>query len=270
MSSTDILYDKSASQGMLTKVWGPHLWIALHTITFGYPIEPNEEQKKNYKAYFQSLGYVLPCKFCRDSYQEYIKTSPTEITDEVFKNRANLTKWLYDLHERVNKKLGITYGVTFDDIVKKYESYRAKCDPKQEGCVMPLDLKANAFKLDKLKDCPIINLELAMLFKDYANKRGVFEYKELESCSKYKNTRDSKEWKERNIKCNELIQHMRENGLPSLEKEGEYKDLPTIHELKLMARLCSNLKSEELIKIASRFQLGGNINIKYKFKTLSF
>ena len=42
-------------------IWGPHLWKALHMISIGYPIEPNEEQKQNYRRFFETFYQVIPC-----------------------------------------------------------------------------------------------------------------------------------------------------------------------------------------------------------------
>ena len=39
---------------------------------------------------------------------------------------------------------------------------------------------------------------------------------------------------------------MRINGISSVEKEGVYKNLPTIEELKLIKLLCSDICCEEL------------------------
>ena len=36
----------NSKEGMLTSVWGPSLWHYLHTMSFNYPINPTEVQKK--------------------------------------------------------------------------------------------------------------------------------------------------------------------------------------------------------------------------------
>ena len=36
------------------KIWGPPGWLFLHTITFNYPTNPTEEDKKYYKNFFYS------------------------------------------------------------------------------------------------------------------------------------------------------------------------------------------------------------------------
>jgi hypothetical protein len=253
--------DKNASNGILTKIFGPPLWEALHCITFGYPLEPTDEQKREYKSHFTTLQYVLPCIFCRRSYAEYISTEPTKLTDEVMTNRETLTKWLYLLHERVNSKLGVRYGVTFEQVKDKYESYRAKCDPTKHGCSMPLDLKAQAFIKANKKDYNIIDYDIAVCFTDYAAKRGIKLDKLKYYEEKSKNIR-SFEWETRNKECGDIVSFMRIKGIGAVEQDGEFKDLPTVEELLLISRLCSTMCREDLFTIISK--LGHKLDRYYK------
>ena len=65
--------DYNSSDGMLTTIWGPGMWHFLHTMSFNYPVKPNDEQKTHYKNYIFSLQKVLPCKYCRDNYANNLK-----------------------------------------------------------------------------------------------------------------------------------------------------------------------------------------------------
>ena len=105
--------------GLLPLIWGPHLWKILHCMTFAYPINPTREDKENYKNFFIYLQYTIPCKSCGKSYGEFIKNGPLELTEEVLKNRETLTRWMYDLHNAINKKLGTNYCVSFEENKKK-------------------------------------------------------------------------------------------------------------------------------------------------------
>ena len=132
--------------GMMTKVWGPPGWFFLHAVTFGYPDEINPEnvdRVRHYANFFNSLGHVLPCKYCRNSYNEYISELPVE---NFLQSRKDLTSWLYLIHNKVNDKLGIPECVTFEEVENKYEQYRAKCkqttdkersDRLIKGCTVP-------------------------------------------------------------------------------------------------------------------------------------
>ena len=42
------------------KIWGPHYWFVLHTITLTYPINPNETIKKKYYDLIQNLPLFIP------------------------------------------------------------------------------------------------------------------------------------------------------------------------------------------------------------------
>ena len=248
------LINNHANNGLITKIWGPHLWKSLHYISFGYPIDPTDDDKKNYKNFFTSLSYVLPCKYCRDSYQYFINSEPTEINDNIFTNRDTLTEWLYHLHERVNQKLGVNYNVSYQEVQEKYESCRV-------NCLMSLELKAKSYQNDAKKDCPIISLKFAKAIKEYAILRKV-DFDKIEYYNKLKNNKKSTEWNNRNMKCNEIIFNMKCHGVSSIESEGKYEGLPTIEELKLISMLCSNLSKYELINITHK--LNNPVHFKYK------
>ena len=239
------------NNGLITKIWGEPAWIANHAITFGYPLDPSDEQKKKYRNYFTSLGDVLPCRYCRESYQVIISTGDTALTDEALKNRESLTKWFYRVHEKVNQKLEIDYGLTYEDIVDKYESFRARCGkPKvgEKGCIVPLDYKAMSFKKLYYRDCPIIPIEFVEPFIKQAKARGMPEYyflfiklaKLLNN--DYTQLKKQSSWTERNNLCYNIIKHMRTNNIPSLESDG----IPSTYELILLLFLSSNLNKTEL------------------------
>ena len=85
-------------------IWGPHGWKFLHMVAIGYPNEPSEDQKKRYKSFFESIQYILPCPICSNNYKKHLKELP--LTDEVLKNRQNLSHWTIDVHNIVNKEKG--------------------------------------------------------------------------------------------------------------------------------------------------------------------
>ena len=143
--------------GLMTKIWGPAMWESLFCIAFGYPVNPTQQHKDDYKEFFKLLGSVLPCCLCRNSYAEYITSSQFVLSDEVMTNRQTLTKWLWNIKELVNKKLGKTYEETYEDIYNKYESYRGKN-------IMTPELKAIAFKNSRIRFAPVISYNIALCF----------------------------------------------------------------------------------------------------------
>ena len=116
-----------SKNGMQTRVWGPAGWIFLHSIAQNYPQEPTIEQKEHYRSFFRLVGTVLPCRYCRESYQQFINEPDTRLDDNVMRDRTTFTKWLYDIHNKVNKKLDVQEQISFKEVTDKYESFRSKC-----------------------------------------------------------------------------------------------------------------------------------------------
>ena len=65
--------------------WGPHGWKFIHFLALAYPNEPTDEQKKNYKTFFEALQPVLPCSLCANNYKRHI-TTELPITESVLKD----------------------------------------------------------------------------------------------------------------------------------------------------------------------------------------
>lgn len=135
--------DYNSNDGMLTYVWGPSLWHSLHIMSFNYPVNPSDKEKEEYMVYFKSLGNVLPCRYCRDNYKKILKTMP--LKKSVFKNRESLSRWVFNLHELVNKNLGKKSKLTYEKVRARYENFRSRCldsktikKGKEKGCTEPL------------------------------------------------------------------------------------------------------------------------------------
>jgi hypothetical protein len=114
-----------SKDGMLTSVWGPSLWHVLHCMSFNYPIKPTALQKKKYREFVENLEYVLPCGYCRKNLKNNMKSVP--LTSKVLQNRNNFSRWMYKLHEQINKMLGKKSGLSYCDIRERYEHFRSRC-----------------------------------------------------------------------------------------------------------------------------------------------
>ena len=78
--------------------------IEFKNLSFNYPNKPTQEDKKNYKDWVQKLKYILPCKYCRINLIKNFKELPLRHCD--MKNRETFSKYIYNLHELINKMLG--------------------------------------------------------------------------------------------------------------------------------------------------------------------
>jgi hypothetical protein len=234
-------------------------------MTFNYPHNPTDKEKEHYKIYFETLANTLPCEECRESYSKFIKNGVTILDSNALKNRSTLTKWLYYIHEAVNKKLNVNYGVSYDDIVKKYEAFEADCavpiknksikETEAGQCMAPKSKKAESYKADNIKDCPIIPIKMARHFIKYAQMRGV-DSTEFIFIKQIKNNckQDHKLWTERNKQCTEIFKDMRINDKLSIETSGKWEGLPTIDELKLILRFSTNLDKDKLVEIIKKLE----------------
>jgi hypothetical protein len=145
----------NAGDGMLTSVWGPPMWHYLHTMSFNYPVNPTPENKKQYRDFIMNLQYVLPCKYCRINLANNFKKKPLQMCHMA--NRETFSRYIYELHELVNKMLKKKSHLTYCDVRERYEHFRSRCteekpkvfifkkaatlknkNKKEKGCTEPL------------------------------------------------------------------------------------------------------------------------------------
>jgi len=117
--------DYYSGDGMLTSVWGPPMWHFLHTMSFNYPVNPSQEDKKHYKDFMNNLQYVLPCKYCRINLTNNFKKKPLQMCDMA--NRETFSRYVYELHELVNKMLKKNSHLSYCDVRERYEHFRSRC-----------------------------------------------------------------------------------------------------------------------------------------------
>lgn len=73
--------------GYDTRFWGPSAWQLFHLIAF---------RSEHPDDVLNDMKDILPCKFCRESTTQFVKEHPL---------RGDPGKWLYEIHNMVNKKL---------------------------------------------------------------------------------------------------------------------------------------------------------------------
>jgi len=134
------------NNGFSSNIFGPPLWLFLHIISFNYPIHPTQTDKNNYRNFILNLQNVLPCKTCRENLTKNFKQLPLTMND--MENRDTFSRYVYNLHNVINKMLHKNVNISYDDVKKQYEQYRAKCDVKNKtiknkhvGCIVPLNSK---------------------------------------------------------------------------------------------------------------------------------
>jgi hypothetical protein len=168
--------DYNSGDGMLTSVWGPSMWHYLHVISFNYPMNPTKLQKNKYKQFLLNLQYTLPCKYCRINLKNNFKKFP--LKEEIFENRDTFSRYIYNLHELINKMLGKKSNLSYCDIRDRYEQFRSRCvienpkifkykenfnkTKKEKGCVTPLYGKKSKCVINIVpqeKKCKTFNID---------------------------------------------------------------------------------------------------------------
>jgi FAD-linked sulfhydryl oxidase len=103
------------------KVWGPHYWFFLHTISITYPHHPNAVTKKKYYDLIQNLHVFLPVEKIATEFSKLLEQYPvTPYLD----NRESFVRWTWFVHNKINEKLEKP-KISMEDFYKRYyENYK--------------------------------------------------------------------------------------------------------------------------------------------------
>ena len=110
---------------MNTFVWGPPTWKLLHSMSFADPGALRGAVGEVVR-FMDSLGEVLPCRYCRDSYAVFVKDMPS-VRSAI--QEGTLARWMYELHARVNTKLG-AQTPPWERVVKRHAFRRVQWCPQ--------------------------------------------------------------------------------------------------------------------------------------------
>lgn len=176
--------DFKSADGMLTSVWGPSMWHVLHTISFNYPVRPTLKEQKKYYNFVLSLKNILPCRYCRENLKNNLKMSKFGM--DKMKNRTIFSKWMFNLHNLINKMLNKEITLTYNQVRNRYENFRSRCNlsntsdeaeqkaqckveptTTENGCtqplygvkskcvvkIVPIDSNKNSFEMDPRCEC---------------------------------------------------------------------------------------------------------------------
>lgn len=82
---------------------GRHTWTFLHTTAAYYPEAPSQSHQSNMLSLLKSLPTLYPCHHCADALKSELAVHPPE---PAVKDRVTLSKWMCDIHNEVNGRLG--------------------------------------------------------------------------------------------------------------------------------------------------------------------
>ena len=150
----------------MAKVWGPLGWMALHSISVCYPLEPTYEEKLICMRFIELFGDSITCRYCKDHYQKMHQTYKT-MYPGYLNSKRDLFLFITRMHNSVNKKLdkpviqsvkdslellqANTKSVTGQSFRDQYINYLIRnwsYDMTGEGMIM----KAKAYELQKINN----------------------------------------------------------------------------------------------------------------------
>lgn len=246
--------------GFMPKVWGKDTWTFIETIAHNYPLNPTQDEINNHYAFFMLLIKILPCNSCRDAYAKNIQESDTFFDMNILQNRDTLTKWVFNLRNKVNKLQHRNYYVQYDDVKHKYDRYRIKCN--DNGC-NKRNFEVSFYRDLFIGDFSIIDISLAKKFTEYAIKRGMPQ-DEIDLIDIYHDAIKNNNKiliSRRNEECARILNNMILDNKRVIESEGQYIGKPSFDELKLIMRLNSNINTDILENMIKDTHL-----IRYRLK----
>lgn len=105
------------------KVWGPHYWFFLHTIAICYPKYPNDITKKKYYEFVQNIPLFIPIEEISTYFIKLLDEYPVQ---PYLENKDSFIRWIWFIHNKINKKLEKNEISLNDFYVHYYEHYKTK------------------------------------------------------------------------------------------------------------------------------------------------
>jgi hypothetical protein len=110
----------------MPREWGNPLWKILHSITESLGNQRNamlaSDEAHEMTFLLRDLEKVMPCQLCRQHYHAWRKDHPLEQLS-ILRGpalREAVRKWLYTLHETVNRDRKLESGITLEQIPEMY------------------------------------------------------------------------------------------------------------------------------------------------------
>ena len=102
---------------MEPNIWGKHAWIFLHSVSMNYPDNPSNNDRKNYKDFFENLRYVLPCEVCKKHFSQHIQSNSIV---SALHSKKKLVEWVIEVHNQVNISLNKP-TMNYDQVIDLYK-----------------------------------------------------------------------------------------------------------------------------------------------------
>lgn len=138
--------DYRSGDGFQTAAWGAAAWHYLHITSLNY----TPEKKEQFKTLLDGFAGTLPCIHCRNNFPTNLAAAKARMAElghaDVWGSREAYSRWIYELHNEVNKMLGKCRKnqPTYSQMRDELENFRSRCltpeevkrrEEKEGGCV---------------------------------------------------------------------------------------------------------------------------------------
>ena len=96
-------------------LWGSPLWTFLHYLSLSYPENPTTDEQEIIYNFLASMQKIIPCEKCRNNFLKHLDSMEVE----VLTSRTNFVRWLFNIHNLVNKDTWKP-NFSYDEFIKKY------------------------------------------------------------------------------------------------------------------------------------------------------
>lgn len=100
-----------------TNLWGEKAWVYLHSVALGYPINPTQRDKQDYKSFFYHMGLTLPCEKCRNHFRKHWNKKKI---DPYLESPEKIFEWTVILRNEVNKSKGNKKRYNHENLKKNF------------------------------------------------------------------------------------------------------------------------------------------------------
>lgn len=85
------------------KVWGPAMWLVLHTGSAHYPKKASPVYADKMKGFIRGLPYIIPCEICANHARTFIAQNWSRI-DQIVSGQDELFRFFCEFHNKVNAR----------------------------------------------------------------------------------------------------------------------------------------------------------------------
>ena len=100
-------------------IWGPHYWFFLFTLAMSYPDHVTAVTKRKYYDFIQNLPLFIPNPKIGNKFSSLLDKYPVS---PYLDNRESFVRWIFFIHNKINKILNKP-ELTFQEAIQKYQEH---------------------------------------------------------------------------------------------------------------------------------------------------